>query len=182
VMSQRVSGKADIEVVSISPEGFVAAPVSRAEAHRAPGILHLAVSVQVVDPAGRWLLQRRAEAKPAFPGCWANTCCTHPFVGEEPAAAALRRLGEEVGLRGEVIQAGTFVYRATDPASGLVEYEMDHLFVAVTAIDAVRADPAEIAETAGLPYAEALRLVTSKRGVPWGAEVLRRAFRVLNKR
>jgi len=173
----------DTRVVTIGRDGSLGDGISRELAHLAPGVLHLAVSVQVVDPDGRWLVQRRAASKTAFAACWANTCCTHPRVGEEPEEAATRRLEEEIGLVvGDLRPAGVFVYRATDPVSGLVEHEVDHVFVVVADIDDVATDADEIAELARLTYKDALLLVTSDRGVPWAGEVLRRSFNVLDKR
>lgn len=169
-------------MVTVGHDGQIGHSIGREEAHRAPGVLHVAVSVQVVDPDGTWLLQRRAESKPAFAGCWANSCCTHPGVGEDPARAGVRRLGEELGLVVDSLQtAGVFVYRATDPASELVEYEVDHVFVAVTDTTSASIDAREIAELARLPYREALQLAASPAGAPWAAEVLRRSFVALNE-
>ncbi len=173
----------DTRVVAIGRDGSLGEGISRELAHRAPGVLHLAVSVQVVDRDGRWLVQRRAASKAAFADCWANTCCTHPRMGEEPEEAAVRRLEEEMGLVvGDLRPAGVFVYRATDPVSGLVEHEVDHVFVVVADIDDVATDADEITELARLTYDDALLLVTSDRGVPWAGEVLRRSFNVLDKR
>src|SRR5580658_4043567 len=126
----------DTRVVVIDDDGSPAGLVGRELAPHTPGVLHLAVSIQVVDHDGRWLLQRRAATKTAFAACWANTCCTHPRLGEEPQVAAIRRLGQEVGLVVDnLIPAGVFVYRATDPVSGLVEHEVDHVFVTVADTD-----------------------------------------------
>ncbi len=112
----------DVQVVSIAADGSLGPSVGRLMAHRPPGILHLAVSVALVGPDGRWLLQRRAATKAAFPGQWANSCCTHPEPGEDPAAAAIRRVEKALGLDvSQLTPAGSFTYRAPDPRSGLVE-------------------------------------------------------------
>ena len=169
--------------MTIGADGLIGGLMNRDEAHRAPGVLHLAVSVQIVDPDGSWLLQRRAESKAAFAACWANTCCTHPRAGEDPVAAAMRRLREELDLVVASLQpAGMFVYRATDPASGLVEHETDHVFVAVADTHGASVDAGEISELARLPYSEALQVVASPGGAPWGGEVLRRSFEALAPR
>lgn len=92
------------------------------------GRLHRAFSVFVFDPAGRMLLQRRAARKYHSGGLWSNTACGHPRPGERTRAAAARRLYEEMGFRCALRRRGTLVYRA-DVAPGLVEHEIDHLFV-----------------------------------------------------
>jgi isopentenyl-diphosphate delta-isomerase len=170
--------------VAIGQNGCLGAPVPRSVAHRAPGVLHLAVSLQVVDrESGGWLLQRRAASKALFSGHWANTCCTHPAPGEDPASAAIRRLREETGLVVEgLVDAGPFTYRAVDPRSGLVEHEQDHVYVASADTSIARADPEEIGELAVLAFADALILVESGAGAPWAAEVLRRSYAALNGR
>lgn len=181
--SRRDDDAADHRVVVIGRDGSPEGGISRDLAHTAPGVLHLAVSVQVVDPDGRWLVQRRAASKAAFADRWANTCCTHPRLDEEPETAAIRRLRQELGLVvSYVIPAGVFVYRATDAVSGLVEHEVDHVYLAVADTDDAITTPEEIAELARLTYGEALRLVTSDQGTPWAGEVLRRSFDVLDKR
>lgn len=164
-------------LVRVGADGAARGRVSARLAHCEPGVLHLAVSVQIVDPVGDlWLLQRRAGSKPLFPERWTNTCCTHPAPGEDVAQAARRRLREETALDVDHLTlAGEFTYRAPDGDSGLVEHEHDYVFVAVADTSGVVADPEEISDLARLPYAEALRLVESDAGTPWAAEVLRRA-------
>ena len=99
------------------------------EVHR-DGRLHRAVSVFLFDGAGRWLLQRRADGKYHSPGLWSNTACTHPRPGEAPAAAASRRLDEEMGVRCALRPAFARVYRAElEGPERLVEHELDHVFV-----------------------------------------------------
>ena len=119
------------------------------DAHRAPdGRLHRAFSVVLMDPAGRLLLQRRAAVKTRFPLRWANTCCGHPAPGQPVPEAAAVRLGEELGITGvRFEQLGVHLYHATDPVTGRVEHEYDHVLLGrVTPDLAVRPDPAEVAE------------------------------------
>jgi isopentenyl-diphosphate delta-isomerase len=142
-------------VVALADDRSPTVPVNRSDAHRAPGVLHLAVSLQVVDRASReWLLQRRAASKALFPSRWANSCCTHPAPGEDPAAAARRRLREETGLMvdEDVLPAGAFTYRAVDAGSGFVEHEYDYVFVAYADVSRAVPDPTEIDELAALPF------------------------------
>jgi isopentenyl-diphosphate delta-isomerase len=117
------------------------------DAHRAPGRLHRAFSVFLIDPDGRVLLQQRAAIKTRFPLRWANTCCGHPRPGESLATAAARRLVEEIGVGGITLtEAGVHSYYAEDPASGRVEYEYDHVLVGELPADRnLLPDPAEVA-------------------------------------
>jgi 1-deoxy-D-xylulose-5-phosphate synthase len=169
-------------VVKLKVNGSAEATVDRLAAHTAPGVLHLAVSVQVVDgSSGHWLLQRRAATKAVFADLWANTCCTHPAPGEDPADAARRRLREETGLIiDDLVAAGSFIYRAVDPRSGLVEHEHDFVFIGTGDVGTADPDPEEISELALLPYEEALGLVQSDAGAPWAAAVLTHCSDVLN--
>jgi len=113
------------------------------QAHR-EGVLHRAFSVFIFDGEGRLLLQKRARAKYHSGGLWSNTACGHPRPGEPTAAAARRRLREEMSLDCELREAFEFVYRA-ELDGALVEHEYDHVFVGKH--DAEPApDPAEVEE------------------------------------
>ncbi len=113
------------------------------EAHLT-GALHRAFSVFVLDEDGRVLLQRRAVRKYHSPGLWSNTCCGHPRPGENTDDAARRRLREEMGIDCEFSHVSSFVYRA-DLGGGLVEHELDHVFVGSTS-DVPRHDSDEVSE------------------------------------
>lgn len=131
-------------VVLVDGDDNAIGTMDKLRAHGQRGTLHRAVSVCLFDDRGRVLLQRRAQAKYHFAGLWSNACCTHPMPGELPAAAARRRVREELGVSiGLLRHCGTFAYRAGDPASGLVEHEFDHV-LAGTCIGRPEPDPAEI--------------------------------------
>lgn len=112
------------------------APVGSATKERAhvEGLLHRAFSVVLVregEHAGepQVLLSRRASGKYHSGGLWANSCCSHPRVGEQLGEAVARRVQEELGCSvRDLREIGSFVYR-TPFADGLVEYEFDHVFV-----------------------------------------------------
>jgi isopentenyl-diphosphate Delta-isomerase len=116
-------------------------------AHQAPGQLHRAFSVLLVDADGRLLLQQRAAGKTRFAMCWANACCGHPEPDEVPADAAARRTAEELGVDGIALtEIGVYVYRAEDPESGRVEHEYDHVLVGRLGADSrLVPDPTEVA-------------------------------------
>jgi len=116
----------------VDPTGAPIGACSVTEAHTPPGRLHRAFSVLLFDGDGRVLLQRRALTKNRFAGRWTNTCCSHPAPGEDLADSARRRVYEEMGLRveaGSLRELGQFTYRASDPRSGTVEHEFDHVLV-----------------------------------------------------
>lgn len=105
-------------------------PVEKLEAHKR-GLKHKAVSVFVMHE-GRVLIQQRAMGKYHTPGLWANTCCTHPAWGESDADCAVRRLDDELGIRGIYPSyRDTIEYRA-DVGGGLIEHEVVAVFVADT--------------------------------------------------
>lgn len=151
-------GREDLAVELVDESGAAIGSCSVAEAHTAPGRSHRAFSVLLWDEAGRVLLQRRAAVKTRFAGRWSNTCCGHPGPGEDVAAAAARRLTAEMGLTpGDttpLTEAGVLPYQASDPASGLVEREWDHVLVATLTGGAPAPDPAEVSEYAWVSLAE----------------------------
>lgn len=120
-------------------------PVGTCEKLRAhtEGLLHRAVSVLVFDRQGRLLLQQRNPDKYHSGGLWSNTCCTHPRPDEAPAAAALRRLDEEMGLACGLVHAFRFQYEAR--IGVLTEHEVDHVFVG-TSEATPRPNPHEVSD------------------------------------
>ncbi|XP_055469173.1 isopentenyl-diphosphate Delta-isomerase 1 [Psammomys obesus] len=71
------------------------------------GLLHRAFSVFLFNTENKLLLQQRSDAKITFPGCFTNSCCSHPLSNpgelEENNAigvkrAAQRRLKAELGI------------------------------------------------------------------------------------
>ena len=74
---------------------------TRGDVH-ARGLLHRAAHVFVFNSSGQLLLQQRSATKDAYPLCWTSSCSGHLDSGESYQAAAIRELGEEVGLAGEV--------------------------------------------------------------------------------
>jgi isopentenyl-diphosphate delta-isomerase type 1 len=110
------------------------------------GRLHRAFSVFIFDKQDRLLLQQRALHKYHTPGLWTNTCCSHPRQGEDTEHAALRRLGEEMGIREvELIKAFTYYYEAP-VGQHLVEHELDHVWVGCWEGE-VHSNPEEVHQT-----------------------------------
>jgi isopentenyldiphosphate isomerase len=73
---------------------------TRREVH-ATGLRHRAVHVLVFDGAGRVFLQKRSMLKDLSPGLWDSSCSGHLDSGEGYDAAAVRELGEEIGVKVE---------------------------------------------------------------------------------
>jgi len=140
-------------VVLVDPDGTVVADEEKLSAHESPGRLHLAFSVFIYRADGKLLLQRRAAGKYHFPLHWANACCSHPAPGEDVVASAERRLVEELGITCTLAEVGSFVYRAVCPVSGMVEHELDHVLVGVTA-EQPRPSPEEVDAICWLPAAQ----------------------------
>ena len=101
--------------------------MEKMEAHHKP-TLHRAFSVFIFNSRGEMLLQKRAGHKYHSAGLWTNACCSHPRPGEDIAAAALRRLREELGFSTRLEKVFDFIYQASF-GNGLYEYEYDHVFM-----------------------------------------------------
>jgi len=162
------------EVILVDDHDNAVGTAEKVRAHQDGGRLHRAFSVFVSNRRGELLLQRRAAGKYHFGGLWSNTCCGHPRPGEEVAAAARRRLGEEFGFTTDLGQVAEFTYKAHDPASGLTEHEYLHVFAG--RFDGIPApDPSEIedwrwADRAGV---ESELADAPERYTPWFPLALR---------
>jgi isopentenyl-diphosphate delta-isomerase len=131
------------EVILVDEADVAVGTMEKIEAHR-KALLHRAFSVFIFDREGRMLLQRRAEGKYHSPGLWTNACCSHPRPGEDTAAAALRRLREELGFTTSLTRLFAFTYKS-EYDNGLTEFEFDHVFIG-SYDGQINADPAEVGE------------------------------------
>lgn len=121
-------------------------PVEKLQAHQR-GLKHKAVSVFVMNKK-QVLIQQRAMGKYHTPGLWANTCCTHPEWDEDPADCAVRRLDEELGIKGlSPTHRDEIEYRA-DVGDGLIEHEVVQVYVADAPDDlCIKPNPDEVMAT-----------------------------------
>jgi isopentenyl-diphosphate delta-isomerase type 1 len=76
----------------------VVGKATRKEVH-ATGLWHRAVHILVFDGNGRVFLQKRSMLKDLSPGLWDSSCSGHLDSGEDYDAAAIRELGEEIGIK-----------------------------------------------------------------------------------
>ncbi|MBN1253536.1 MAG: isopentenyl-diphosphate Delta-isomerase [Bacteroidales bacterium] len=101
--------------------------MEKIEAHE-KALLHRAFSVFIFNSKNEILMQQRALGKYHSAGLWTNTCCSHPFPGEETLDAANRRLMEEMGMESELKYLFKFKYKAPFD-NNLSEHEIDHVFI-----------------------------------------------------
>lgn len=71
---------------------------TRREVH-ATGLWHRAVHILVFNANGQVFLQKRSMLKDLSPGLWDSSCSGHLDSGEDYDQAAVRELGEEIGVR-----------------------------------------------------------------------------------
>ena len=118
------------------------------------GLLHRAFSVVLTRDGAdgpEFLLAKRSLMKYHSGGLWANSCCSHPRVGEQVIDAAYRRVREELGCEAlDLREIGAFVYRA-EFDNGLVEHECDHVLVGRCAGE-IDPDPAEASEVRWIDF------------------------------
>jgi len=81
-------------------EGNPVGRALRSDCHGNPELLHQAVHVLVKNAKGELFLQKRSLEKDVQPGKWDMSVGGHVDAGEEPDAAALRELREELGVTG----------------------------------------------------------------------------------
>lgn len=119
------------QVVVVDEYDHQVGVMEKQRAHQV-GFRHRAFSFFLVRKVGdgfEVLLQQRHPEKYHCGGLWANTCCSHPRLGESLNEAVKRRVFEELGLElSDVDEVGSFHYIA-EFENGLTENEMDHVFM-----------------------------------------------------
>lgn len=117
-------------VILVDQDDKVTGSMEKMEAHR-KGELHRAFSVFIFNSNGELLIQQRALEKYHSAGKWSNTCCSHPYIGEETINGANRRLKEEMGMDCKLDFGFSFIYQAL-LEEGLSENEFDHVYFGTT--------------------------------------------------
>lgn len=153
-------------VECVDAQGHAVGTAPKMDVHL-DGTLHRAISVFVFDDEGRELLQQRAIHKYHAPGLWSNTVCSHPYPGETPRDAAMRRLKEELNMTAEICEVFVMRYRA-DVGEGLIEHEFDHVFVA-RALSEAEPNPHEVQAVKWMDKSEVKRAIaeTPFAFTPW---------------
>lgn len=81
----------------VDPQDAVIGTAPRARVH-AEGLRHRAIHVLIFNRAGQVFLQKRSMKKDLAKGLWDSSCSGHVDSGEAYDHAAVRELGEELGL------------------------------------------------------------------------------------
>lgn len=139
-------------------------------------LLHRAFSVILVrdgDDGRELLLAKRSELKYHSAGLWANSCCSHPRLGEQVIDAAYRRVHEELGCEASNLEEiAAFVYRA-EFDNGIYEHEYDHVLVGECLGD-LALDPYEASDARWVSFESLAEELTEQRGefAVWAPVVL----------
>ncbi|GHC00688.1 hypothetical protein GCM10007047_16420 [Cerasicoccus arenae] len=75
-------------VIGQAPRGVV----------HADGLRHRAVHILVLNSTGQVFLQKRSMSKDQMPGVWTTSASGHVDSGEDYGIAAVREIGEELGI------------------------------------------------------------------------------------
>lgn len=114
-------------VVLVNENDHVVGQMEKMKAHRL-GLLHRAISVFIFNDNNELLIQQRAFDKYHSRGLWSNTCCSHPYPGENVVTAGERRLTEEMGMTCLLEPLFHFTY-FVELEGGLIENELDHVLI-----------------------------------------------------
>lgn len=167
------------QVILVDKEDSIIGVEEKMRAHQL-GLLHRAFSVFIFkDPSQeQLLLQRRHPSKYHCGNLWTNTCCSHPRPGEDILEAAHRRLQEEMGFDTSLTEVGVFQYKASFE-NGLIENEIDHVFVGFSSIEKFSPHPHEVAEWKWLKIPQIKKELKEnpKTFTPWFLKALTVALR-----
>lgn len=112
--SARPQNSPDETVEEVDHTGAVLRLVTRRQM-RSESLCHRSVFIAVVSGDGDLLVHRRADTKDVWPGCWDVAVGGVCAPGEDWQEAAVRELGEELGLEGVTVELlGTGGYRDDD--------------------------------------------------------------------
>jgi len=148
---------AEDQLILVDEQDQEIGSLGKVDCHLGDGVLHRAFSVFLFNPAGELLIQQRNPAKMLWGGYWANSCCSHPRLGEDAHAAAHRRIDEELGVSCELRYLYKFIYQAR---FGEVGSEYEHCWVFAGHFDGnVKSNPDEISDWRFIKPAELTRAI-----------------------
>lgn len=134
-------------VALVDEDGNVGGSAPRSVVRR-DNLRHAATAVLVRDPAGRIYVHRRSETKDWCAGHWDAAAGGVIVVGETPPDAAVRELGEELGIEVRSLdELGQHLYE--DDTTRCVEHAYE-----VVWDGPVRHQPEEVAEGRWVTLAE----------------------------
>lgn len=119
--------------------------ITKRDAHQGKGRLHRAFSIFLFNDQKQLLMQKRSLKKLLWPEFWANSCCSHPRVGEELEEAVHRRLKQELNVSTQVDYLYKFEYRASFKDVG-TEHELCSVWLGQVKEDNVMFNKDEISE------------------------------------
>jgi len=125
----------------IDEAGRVIGRATREECHRDPSLVHRVAHVLLLNSRSELCLQKRAATKDVQPDKWDTSVGGHLALGEDYDRAATRELGEELGVRGVVLEGPLYEYRMASPieTEAVRSYRLFY-------DGPIRPDPVEIAE------------------------------------
>ena len=124
--------------------------ITKQDAHQGKGRLHRAFSIFLFNDQKQLLLQKRSLKKPLWPGFWANSCCSHPRVGEELEEAVHRRLEQELNVSTVVHYLYKFEYKASFKDVG-TEHELCSVWLGHVREEDIEFNREEISEIKYVP-------------------------------
>jgi isopentenyldiphosphate isomerase len=113
---------------------------SRDEVHRL-GLWHKTVHIWVLTPEGELLLQKRSPEKESHPGLWDISAAGHITAGDTSLHAAVRELGEEIGMAAEETDLGflfSLCQRCEDFTRPFIDREITDIYLLRRAVDPCR--------------------------------------------
>lgn len=167
-------------IILVNPDDKKIGLIEKILAHQY-GMLHRAFSVFIFRKKNKKievLLQQRSKIKYHGGGLWTNTCCSHPHPGERLIQAAKKRLKEEMGIEAALFPVGKFHYIAKLD-HGMVENEMDHVFIGFDNSDHIPFNPVEVEnyQWVNIKMLQKKLKTHPHRFTPWLAQALQLALK-----
>ncbi|MFA6860286.1 MAG: isopentenyl-diphosphate Delta-isomerase [Clostridia bacterium] len=155
--------------------------VSKTQAHE-KGFLHRAFSVFVIDGNSNMLIQKRAITKYHSAGLWANTCCSHPQIGENIVESAKKRLKEEMNISAIPQEIFAFEYNHKFD-DNMFEHEIDHVLIS-TYNGSFKINKEEASEAKWIGFSELKKEIEDKPEIfaPWFLIAVPKVLEIFEKK